>query len=46
MKSYIEKNWQSWIEKIVIECVCVHNFKLYTPGKLTENVTFEQRFEG
>lgn len=44
MRSYMEKSWQNWIEKIGIKCVYVYNFKWYTPEKLTENVTFEQRF--
>lgn len=27
MKSYMEKNWQSWIEKVGITYVYVYNFK-------------------
>lgn len=36
MKSYMEKNWQGWIEKTGIKCVYVYSFKWYTSEKLTE----------
>ena len=41
-KSYMEKNQESWIGNMVTRGVCAYNFKWYTPGKLTQKVTFEE----
>ena len=38
----MEKNQESWIGNMVTRGVCAYNFKWYTPGKLTQKVTFEE----